>query len=87
MKRTLRKKHYYVLLILLLGTLLANLLKQNSKQNILYPIYRVYQNNLKKNFDKCLVDSNNIRTFVSLNDTSCGRFIRQTTLGISRKVY
>ena len=29
--------------------------------------------------------SNNIRTFAALNDTGSGRFIRQTTLSISRK--
>ena len=31
--------------------------------------------------------SNNIRTFASSNDTSSGRFTRQTTLSISRKAY
>lgn len=48
-------KHYYVLLIRLLDTLLAFLLKQISKQNNFHTnINRVCHNNLKKNFEKYL---------------------------------
>ena len=42
-------------------------------------MYKVYSSLLRV--------SKNIRTFAASNDTSSGRFIRQTTLGISRKVY
>ena len=43
---------------------------------------------ISKNFEKYFVDSNNIRTFAASNDTIVTEvIIKQTTLGISRKVY